>query len=65
MERFWRGVWRGFGKVLERFFDIILIYFSYYSAYRVGKDFERDLEVILIVFGMILNSFLNDCWRSC
>ena len=26
--------------------------FSYYSAYRVGKDLGRDLEVILIVFQM-------------
>ena len=28
-ERFWRGFWRGFGEVLERFLEIILIYFSY------------------------------------
>ena len=38
----------------------MLIYFSYYSAYRVGKDLGRDLEVILIVFGWFLDSFFND-----
>ena len=42
---------------MERFFDIILILFSYYSAYRVGKDLGRALEVILIDFGKILDSF--------
>ena len=35
---------------------ISLILLSYYYAYRVGKD----LVVILIVFVMILDSFLND-----
>ena len=33
--------------------------FSYYSAYRVGKDLGRDLKVILIVFGRCLVMFLN------
>ena len=42
------------------FFDIILIPFLYYSAYRAGKDLGRDLEVILIDFGRILDCFLND-----
>ena len=37
-----------------------MIYFSHYSAYRVGKDLGRDLEVILIVFGRFWDSFLND-----
>ena len=46
--------------VLERFLKIILIYFSYYSACRIGKDLGRDLEVILIDFGRFLDSFLND-----
>ena len=41
-------------------FSIILISFSYYSAYRVGKDLGRDLEVILTVFGMMLDSCLNE-----
>ena len=61
MDRFWKGFWRGFGEVLERFLEIILIPFSYCSASRAGKDLLRDLEVILVVFGMILVSFLNDC----
>ena len=38
----------------------MLIHFSYYSAYRVGKDLGRDLEVILIAFARCLNGFLND-----
>ena len=37
-----------------------MIFFSYYSAYRVGKDLGRDLEVILIVSGRFLDSFFND-----
>ena len=56
MERFWKG----FEEVFGDNFDIILISFSYYSAYRVGKGLGRDLEVILIVFGRFLDSFLND-----
>ena len=56
MERFWRG----FGEVFGDNFDIILIFFLYYSAYRVGKDLGRDLEVILIVVGWLLDSFFND-----
>ena len=55
--RFVKGFWIDFGEVFDRLFDIILICFSYYSAYRVGKDLGRDLEVILIDFGMILDSF--------
>ena len=46
-------------------FDIMLLYFLYYSAYRVGKDEGRNLDVILIVFALILDSFFNDFWRSC
>ena len=37
-----------------------MIYLLYYSAYRVGKDFERDFEVILVLFGTIMGSCLND-----
>ena len=55
-----KGFWIDFGEVLERFFDIILILLSYYYAYRIGKDFGLDFEVILIVFEVIFDSFLND-----
>ena len=34
--------------------------FVFYYAYRIGKDFGLDFEVILIVFEVILDSFLND-----
>ena len=37
-----------------------MIYFSHYSAYRVGKDLGRDLEVLLTVFGWLLDCFFND-----
>ena len=47
-KRFWERCWRGFGEVFGYNFDIILIYFSYYSAYRVGKALGSDLEVTLI-----------------
>ena len=57
LERFWTDFWRGFGKVFGDYFDIIIIYFSYYSAHRVGKDSGRDLKVILIVFGWLFYSF--------
>ena len=60
LDRFWRGFWIDFGEVLERFFDIMFMSFSYYSAYRVGKDLGRDLEVILILSGRFLDSFFND-----
>ena len=60
MDRFWKGFWRGFGEVFGDNFDIILIFFLYYSAYRVVKDLGRDLEVILIVFGWFLDCFFND-----
>ena len=39
---------------------ISLILLSYYYAYRIGKDFGLDFKVILIVFEVILDSFLND-----
>ena len=38
----------------------MLIYVSLYSAYRVGKDLGRDLDVILTVFGRFLDRFLNN-----
>ena len=60
MDRFLERFWRGFGEFFGDNFDIILISFSYYSAYRVGTDLGRDLEVILIVFGRLLDSCLND-----
>ena len=37
LDRFWIGF-------LEMCFDIILIHFLYYSAYRAGKHLGRDLE---------------------
>ena len=45
---------------MERFLEIIFIYFPYCSAYRVGTDLGRDLEVILVVIGALWGSFLND-----
>ena len=64
LDRFWRGLWIDFGKVfgevLERFLEILLIFFSYYSACRVGKDLGRALEVILMLAEMNLQTFLND-----
>ena len=60
LDRFWNGFWIGFGEVLERFLEIPLIPFSYYSACRVGKDLGRNLEVILIDFERVLESFLNE-----
>ena len=44
LERFWRGFWRGFGEVFGDNFDIILIFFLYYSAYRVGLILDRFLD---------------------
>ena len=71
MDRFWIGFWidfgEVFGEVLERFWkgfwrflEIIVISVSYYSAYHVGTDLGRNLEVILIDFKRFLYSFLND-----
>ena len=60
LNRFRKGFWRGFREVLDGFLKIILIPFSYCSAYHVGMDLGRDLDIILIVFEMILNSFLHD-----
>ena len=56
MDRFWRGFWRGFGEVLERFLEIILIPFSYCSAYRVGKDLGRGLRGFWIKFGKVFKA---------
>ena len=60
LDRFRKGFWKDFGKVLDGFLEIILIPFSYCSAYHVGMDLGRDFDIILIVFEMILNSFLHD-----
>ena len=45
---------------MEGFLEIILISFSYYSAYRVGKDLGRYFEAILFVFESFFGRILND-----
>ena len=55
-----RGFWSDFGEVLERCFAIIVLFLLYYPECRVGKALIRFLEVILILCGMIFDSFLHD-----
>ena len=43
------------------FLDIMLIPFSYCSAYHMGKVLGRDLDIMLIVFEM-LEVILTICY---